>query len=149
MYEIRVSSNTLDGLRDELTKTYYALCPNTIKPAEGENEALTPRKPRAKKAETPPTAVVEPAIEELKVQHTSTETAAPKAATQKDLLAAFRAMANAKGTDPVVALLAKYGAKSVALIPEAKWPFAIDDAQKASGLDGAAWAKAIAAVLAK
>jgi hypothetical protein len=55
-----------------------------------------------------------------------------KAPEQKDLIAAFRALNDKKGSDPIVKLLGEYGAKTVALIPKDKWSEAISKANAAA-----------------
>lgn len=150
MIEVKLSFNTLEEATAFLCRDKAS--PPAVEIVNTAAEQPTPRKPRAKKEAAPevteqqakdaakieaaaPAALraAQPAVEALfgGAQQAPAPVEQPKA-TQKDLIATFRALAEAKGTAPVVEIITKYGVKSVALIPEAKWGEAVVLAQGAT-----------------
>lgn len=148
MIEIKFTLGTLaeaSALLAQLGAPAPQSTPETEQPAP----AKRTRKPKLEEA-LPPVVEVPPSTQPPKevtaeslfggaVQQAPApvEQAKPKA-TQAHLINAFRNLANAKGTDPIVALLGEYKSKSVAAIPEAVWPAAIDAAAQRAGLTYAA-----------
>jgi hypothetical protein len=138
---ISIDASSAAEIRAHLATLYSAFC-GSVQPvaAPAEPEQPKPARTRTKKAETTePAAAVETqqaaapaASSESLFGTTEAVTPAPavKQPEQKDLIAAMRALNDKKGTDAIVAMLGKYGAKTVALIPKDKWSEAINEAHK-------------------
>lgn len=134
MIEIKLSSESIAELGVHVAALNALL--NTS--GTGAAPAEPVKRTRAKKPETTVAVDPVPTLDTLATQQTTAEslfaeTTAPapaKEPEQKDLIAAFRVLNDKKGTDAIVALLGKFGAKTVALIPKAKWAEAIAEAGK-------------------
>lgn len=135
MIDIHISAENSSALRAQLASLFEAFV-GPVAPAAMPTNDPAPEQPakrtRAKKAET-----TEPVASEPNTPPPATDlfaaTAAPapeKQPEQKDLIAAFRALNDKKGTNAIVGLLTQYGAKTVALIPKDKWAEAIGAAEK-------------------
>ena len=138
MFSIQISGDNLNALRvdlqliNNLFNGPVGVDATTTTTASALGVEQPTRKPRAKKAETVEQAApsAAPAADLFASSEPAPEPA--KEPEQKDLIAAFRALNDKKGTDEIVKLLTKYGAKTVALIPKANWAEAIDLANKAA-----------------
>lgn len=143
MIEIKLSSNSIDELRVQVV-ALNALLSATSEQPETEQPAKRTRKSTkvdapAETALTPTEQAKEAGLRGQQIPSAdslfATAEAAPtpepvKQPEQKDLIAAMRTLNDKKGTDAIVAMLGKYGAKTVALIPKERWAEAIAEAQK-------------------
>ena len=127
MIEVKLSFNSIDDAIAHLTLLKSPQVALPLEPAPAETSAKEP----AKRGRKPKAEVV---VEPMAAAPVEPTTPAAPVVKQTELVNAFRNLANAKGTDPVVALLKQYDAKNVVAIPAAQWRAAIEAAASAAGL---------------